>query len=338
MKIVVCAKKDLAGCVALNRLLTGLIDRHEVFVVLSDYVLDAECSNAYAASLVAHERSMVLEHILPWLEARFPQGNAAPCQTYLGLQQRHNIPMEQWGPMKSAQSRQRMRELAPDVIISCRYDYVIPEEVIDIPRLGTYGMHPGALPDLQGLCSPFRAMEHGHARSGCTLFHLDAGLDTGPIVEIGWWPIAYGRSLLWNFVHTYFAGIDTLLRHLPVLEAGRELSTCVQSAEGRQYFSYPTEAEFRNFTQKVGPLVVAEDYYEILSWFLPGGLADSALPQLRSLVSSLSSSFGSSRACPSASRSASRQGCDRDSELESELKSELDGANTCIHKNALASA
>ena len=67
MKIVVCAKKDLAGCVALNRLLDGLLARHEVYVVLSDYVLDAECSNAYAASLVAHERNMVLEHILPWL-------------------------------------------------------------------------------------------------------------------------------------------------------------------------------------------------------------------------------------------------------------------------------
>lgn len=287
MKIVVCAKKDLAGCVALNRLLAGLIPQHEVFVVLSDYVLDAECSNDYAESLVAHERGMVLEHILPWLEARFPQGNSAVCQTYLGLKKRFGIPMEMWGPMRAAASRQAMRELKPDVVISCRYDYVIPTDVIEMPGLGTYGMHPGALPDLQGLCSPFRAMEHGHARSGCTLFHLDAGLDTGPIVEIGWWPIDYGRSLLWNFVHTYFAGIDTLLRHLPQLEAGRELTTYVQQAAGRQYFSYPTEEEFRSFTKKVAPLVLPEDYYEMLSWFLPCGLADPALPELRGLVDSL---------------------------------------------------
>ena len=300
MKIVVCAKKDLAGCVALNRLLTGLVARHEVFVVLSDYVLDAECSNAYAASLVAHERSMVLDHILPWLEARFPKGNDAQCQTYLGLQQHHNIRMEQWGPMKSAQSRQRMRELSPDVVISCRYDYVIPQEVIDMPGLGTYGMHPGALPDLQGLCSPFRAMEHKHARSGCTLFHLDAGLDTGPIVEIGWWPIDYGRCLLWNFVHTYFAGIDTLLRHLPQLESGQELTTYAQRPEGRQYFSYPTEEEFRRFTKKVAPLVWSQDYHEVLSWFLPGGLADAAMPELRAMVESLPCSRAGSLAATQA--------------------------------------
>ena len=330
MKIVVCAKKDLAGCVALNRLLTGLIAHHEVFVVLSDYVLDAECSNAYAASLVAHERGMVLEHILPWLEARYPQGNSALCQTYLGLQKRHNIPMELWGPMKSAQSRQRMRALAPDVVISCRYDYVIPEEVIDMPRLGTYGMHPGALPDLQGLCSPFRAMEHRHARSGCTLFHLDAGLDTGPIVEIGWWPIDYGRSLLWNFVHTYFAGIDTLLRHLPELETGRELATYVQSTEGRQYFSYPTEAEFRNFTQNVGPLVRDEDYHEILSWFLPGGLADPAMPELKKLVSSLGS--------PVEGVTVSRPASNLASKLEGDSAQESGSDNLCAQPGALASA
>ena len=289
MKIVVCAKKDLAGCVALNRLLAGIAPRHDVFVVLSDYILDAECSNDHAATLVAHERGMVLEHILPWLEARFPNGNAALCQTYAGLKKRYGIAMELWGAMRSPASRQAMRKLAPDVIISCRYDYVIPDEVIDMPRLGTYGMHPGALPDLQGLCSPYRAMELGHARSGCTLFHLDAGLDTGPIVEIGWWPINYQRSLLWNFVHTYFAGIDTLLRHLPTLEAGRKLTTHAQSSEGRKYFSYPTEDEFSRFIQKGGHLVLPQDYCEVLSWFLPQGLSDPFMPDLRALVSSLGS-------------------------------------------------
>ena len=287
MKVVICAKKDLAGCVALNRLLAGIAPRHEVFVVLSDYVLEAENSNAFAAGLVAHERGMVLDHILPWLDARFPQGNMARCQTYLGMARRYGISMELWGPMRTAASRQAMRDLAPDVIISCRYDYVIPTDVIDLPPLGTYGMHPGALPDIQGLCSPFRAMERGHARSGCTLFHLDAGLDTGPIVEIGWWPIDYGRSLLWNFMHTYFAGVNTLLRRLPELETGKPLATTPQDSEGKHYFSYPTEDEFRRFTQKGRSLVLPEDYSEMLSWFLPGGLGDPLAPELRALVRSL---------------------------------------------------
>lgn len=287
MKIAICAKKDLAGCLALNRLLAGFAGKHQVFVVLSDYVLDAENSNPFAAELVAHERNMMLDHILPWLEAHFPAGSNAAYQTYGGLRERYGVCMEQRGPMRAAESIEAMRELAPDVVISCRYDYVIPQAVIDIPRLGTYGLHPGALPALQGLCSPFRAMEQGNVQSGCTLFHLDAGLDTGPVVEIGWWRIAYGRSLLWNFVHTYFAGVDALMRHFPELEAGRPLVTKKQSCEGRRYFSYPTEGEFENFTRRVGPIVQKNDYCEMLSWFLPDGKDDPLMPELTELVSSL---------------------------------------------------
>jgi len=287
LKIAICTKKDLAGCLALNRLLAGIADRHDVFVVLSDYVLEAEKANPYAACFVAHERDMVLEHIFPFLDARYPSGSSAVFSTYAGLQARYGVPMELWGPMRSPQARDAMRDIAPDIIISCRYDYIFQEDVIEIPRLGTYGLHPGALPVLQGLCSPFRAMERGDARSGCTLFQLDSGLDTGPVVDIGWADVAYERSVLWNFVQTYFAGIDTLLRHLPVLEEGRRLPTKPQDASLRQYFSYPSEEEFRAFVQRGGHLVLPGDYLDLLSRFLPQGLRDAHLPELERLVSSL---------------------------------------------------
>jgi len=287
VKIVVCAKKDLAGCLALNRLLAGLAGRHEVFVVLSDYVMKAETSNPFAAHLVAHERDMVLDRIFPWLDGLFPDGCDAPFRTYAGLAARYGVSIEEWGQIRLPESLRGMRELAPDVIVSCRYDYVFPAEVIAMPRLGIYGMHPGALPDFQGLCSPFRAMEQGEGRSGCTLFRLDTGLDTGPVVDIGWWPIAYDRSFLWNFVHTYFAGTDTLMRYLSELEAGRPLTASAQSEKRRRYYGYPTEQEFQAFVRKGGHIVLPEDYLEMLSGFLPGGMGDAHVPELRRLVSSL---------------------------------------------------
>lgn len=285
MKIVVCAKKDLAGCLALNRLTAALAGRHEVFVVLSDYVMKEETGNPYAAWLVAHERNIVLDRILPWLDACFPKGSTASCQTYAGLSARYGIPIELWGPIRSPEATEAMRKLAPDVIVSCRYDYVFRKEAIAIPRLGLYGMHPGALPAFQGLCCPYRAMERGEARSGCTVFQLDTGLDTGPVVDVGWWPIAYARSVLWNFVHTYFAGVDALIRHLPELETGVPLPATPQKPEGRRYYSYPTEQEFRSFTERGGRLVDTGDYLEMLSWFLPDGMADARMPELRALVS-----------------------------------------------------
>ncbi|MEG6506092.1 formyltransferase family protein [Nitratidesulfovibrio sp. 1201_IL3209] len=287
MKIVICTKKDLAACLALNRLLDGLAGRHDVFVVLSDYVLEAEKADGHAARLVAHERDMVLDHVFPFLDRLYPDGSSAACATYAGLQARYGVSMELWGPMRLPQARDAMRDIAPDVIISCRYDYVFQEDVLALPRLGTYGLHPGALPALQGLCSPFRAMQRGDRRSGCTLFHLDSGLDTGPVVEIGWADVAYDRSVLWNFVQTYFAGIDTLMRHLPTLEQSRRLPARAQDPARRQYFTYPTEEEFREFSRRGGHLVLPGDYLELLSWFLPDGLRDAQLPALEKLVSSV---------------------------------------------------
>ncbi len=288
MNIVICTKKDLAGCLALNRLLTGLAEKHRVTVILSDYVLQAEKANPYAACLVAHERDMVLDHIFPLLDSLFPDGSEASCQTYSGLCARYGISMELWGPMRSPQAVDTMRALAPDIIISCRYDYIFPPEVIGMAKLGTYGLHPGALPALQGLCSPFRAMQKKDTQSGCTLFQLDAGLDTGPLVEIGWADIAYDRSLLWNFVQTYFAGIDALMRHLPILEAGKKLASHTQKTGGRQYYTYPTEEEFREFIQHGGTLVRHSDYMEMLSCFFPQGPLDSRLPELERQVTALS--------------------------------------------------
>lgn len=288
LKIVICTKKDLAGCLALNRLLAGLAGTHDVSVVLSDYVLTAEKSNPYASCVVAHERDKVLDHIFPFLDSLFPSGSSAADQTYAGLKARYGLSIELWGPMRSPQAFAAMKKLAPDVVISCRYDYIFSEDVIALPRFGIYGLHPGELPALQGLCSPFRAMERGDVRSGCTLFQLDPGLDTGPIVDIGWSNVAYDRSLLWNFVQTYFAGIDTLMRYLPGLEAGMRLSVRPQEPSARQYFSYPDEDEFRAFIQRGGNLVLSDDYLELLSGFLPNGLRDEHMPELVRLVSSLS--------------------------------------------------
>ncbi len=286
MKIVICTKKDLAACLALNNLLASLAGNHEIRVILSDYVLEEEKNNRYGSFLAAHERDIILEKVFPYLDAQFPNGTAAACKTYAGLQAYYDIPIELWGPIRAPQAVEAVQAIAPDMIISCRYDYIFPDAIISIPRLGIFGMHPGALPSYQGLCSPYRAMEHRDARSGCTLFMVDSGIDTGPVIDIGWFEIAYDKSVLWNFVHTYFAGIDTLMHHLPQLKNGKMPLAKPQECSKRKYFPYPTDDEFQAFLRKGGNIVLQQDYLEMLSWFLPYGLQDTHMPELEALISS----------------------------------------------------
>lgn len=287
MKIVICTKKDLAGCLALNRLLEGLINKHEIRIILSDFVMKEETNNHFGAYFVSYERNNILEHIFPYLDSLFPNGAPGCNKTFTGLQKYYDLPMELWDGMRSPEAYEKMKKMAPDIIISCRYDYIFPDTILGVPRLGTYGLHPGKLPCFQGLCGPFRAMELGESHSCCTLFHVDPGIDTGPVIDFGWQQIAYEKSVLWNFVHTYRAGIDTFLRHLHLLEMGDKLQSKPQQASMRRYFPYPTDEEFHSFIQKGGDLVLMEDYLKMLSWFLPNGIQDTHMPELERLVTSL---------------------------------------------------
>ncbi len=286
MKIVICAKHDLAGNLALNRLVRALAPGHEIHVVLSDFVLKAERENLLAGSLLEHERDLPVNRVFPWLDTLFPSGSPAACQTVAGLATTYGISVELWGRARTPQAVADMRRLAPDLILSCRYDYILPEEMIRIPRLGAYGLHPGRLPQIRGLCGPFWAMRMRHKRAGCTLFHIDAGIDSGTVVDIGWTEIDYSRSLLWNFVRTYFAGIEVLCRHLSLLESGHRLPGTEQNISEQRYYPYPTEAELRQFLADDGKLVDFRDYLELLSLYLPQGMRDERMPELEMLVTS----------------------------------------------------
>lgn len=288
VKIVLCAKYDLAGNLALNRLVRALAPRHEVHVILSDYVLKQERQNPLAAFLVAHERDIPVERFFPWLDRVVPSiigvnGRFIPG-TMTRLAAECGVSLRTCGRARSPETIATIETLAPDVIISCRYDYIFPEEVLVIPRLGAYGLHPGRLPHIQGLCGPFWAMRQGHRHSGCTVFRIDAGIDSGDVIEIGWNEIDYSRSLLWNFVHTYFAGIAALLRLLPELEAGRPLEGIPQDPTLRQYYSYPSEEDFAQFIREGGQLVSSADYRELLSWYLPGGRDDPRINDLDQII------------------------------------------------------
>lgn len=70
----------------------------------------------------------------------------------------------------------------PDVILVIDFGHIIKEPLLSMPRLGCLNIHPSLLPAYRGSAPVQRAILDGLDRTGVTIFRLDAGMDSGPIL------------------------------------------------------------------------------------------------------------------------------------------------------------
>jgi methionyl-tRNA formyltransferase len=174
-----------------------------------------------------------------------------------------------------------VRDFAPDLILSARFSLIFKPNIFDIPRLGTYNVHPGALPRYAGLFAPMRCMLDGGGRIGCTLHRVDSGIDTGPVVGIGWLNVDPGHSLLWHVLNIYRPGLELFLDMLADLRAGRYPRELVQDRSQRAYGSLPGAEAFAAFRAKGYSLFDPAEYRQVLAGFTSDGAELAALlPEL----------------------------------------------------------
>jgi methionyl-tRNA formyltransferase len=77
-----------------------------------------------------------------------------------------------------------------DVMVVAAYGLILPQWVLDLPRLGCLNIHASLLPRWRGAAPIHRAIEAGDARTGITIMQMDAGLDTGDMLQVASLPIA----------------------------------------------------------------------------------------------------------------------------------------------------
>jgi len=82
----------------------------------------------------------------------------------------------------NAEFRDQLAALAPDAIIVVGYGRIIPQWMIDLPRLGNLNLHASLLPKYRGAAPIQWAIANGESVTGVTTMRIDAGLDTGDIL------------------------------------------------------------------------------------------------------------------------------------------------------------
>lgn len=77
---------------------------------------------------------------------------------------------------------EKLRGLKPDFFVVAAYAKIIPKAVLEIPRLGTIGVHPSLLPKYRGAAPIQSAILDGESKTGVTLYLMDEKMDHGPIL------------------------------------------------------------------------------------------------------------------------------------------------------------
>jgi len=94
----------------------------------------------------------------------------------------NNIVVLQPPTLRNADAQAELAALKPDLLVVVAYGLILPQAVLDIPRLGCINSHASLLPRWRGAAPIQRAVEAGDAESGVTVMRMEAGLDTGPML------------------------------------------------------------------------------------------------------------------------------------------------------------
>ncbi|WP_224816913.1 methionyl-tRNA formyltransferase [Hasllibacter sp. MH4015] len=95
----------------------------------------------------------------------------------LGLPVRHPV------SLKNADAQAEFAALEADVAVVVAYGLILPQPILDAPRLGCVNVHASDLPRWRGAAPIQRAIMAGDRTTGVCLMQMEAGLDTGPVLH-----------------------------------------------------------------------------------------------------------------------------------------------------------
>lgn len=132
----------------------------------------------------------------------------------------HGIEVRQPKSLKGEAEQAELAALQADLMVVVAYGLLLPQAVLDAPRLGCINIHASLLPRWRGAAPIQRAILAGDSESGVTIMQMEAGLDTGPMLHILRCPIT--EDDIGGTLHDRLAGLgaEALLAVLPGLADG----------------------------------------------------------------------------------------------------------------------
>ena len=106
----------------------------------------------------------------------------------------HGIPVYQPTKMRDGTVAALLRELAPDCLVVVAYGRILPQEILDVPLRGCVNIHGSLLPRYRGAAPIQWSVIRGETVTGVTSMFMDAGMDTGDIIDTLTTPIGENET------------------------------------------------------------------------------------------------------------------------------------------------
>ena len=156
----------------------------------------------------------------------------------------HGLPVAQPPTLKDPMEQTRLRTAGTDAMVVAAYGLILPQAVLDIPRLGCFNIHASLLPRWRGAAPIQRALLAGDRDTGITIMQMDAGLDTGAILLEKRIPLSDTDTA--QTLHDKLArlGAESIVEALDLLQQGR-LTPTAQDNTRATYAAKLTKDEAR---------------------------------------------------------------------------------------------
>lgn len=159
------------------------------------------------------------------------------------------IPVRTPARLRDPQEQADFAALDADVAVVVAYGLILPQPVLDAPRLGCLNIHASILPRWRGAAPIHRAILAGDAETGVAIMQMEAGLDTGPVLALTRTPIAADDTTASLHDRLSAMGADLIcdvldrlpLPAVPQAQDGVTYAAKIDKAEARIDWTLPAE-------------------------------------------------------------------------------------------------
>ena len=161
----------------------------------------------------------------------------------------YSIPFARIGSPNAAQFVSKVKQRAPDLIVSVACPYILKEPLLSLPPAGCINIHNAPLPKYKGMMPTFWQMYNAESKVGVTIHYMSLAIDEGAALFQGELEVQLGESLDHLIRRSKRHGAHCMAAVLRQISAQSHTLLKLDKISGN-YFTFPTLEQIREFRRR----------------------------------------------------------------------------------------